>query len=219
VETSADTAMVAVLVSLIIAIWGAAGGVGSLIYAINQVYEVRTARPFLKAAAINVGLTLLCGVLVVASLLLLAFGQLLLERFPRLAAEGGLLAGIFASSPMLALVLFFCSLLLLYWFALDAPKSLRWLLPGALLATVAMGILFALIDFLLSRTNPGAAYGAAGSVLIFLWTLFVLSVFVIVGSIVNAVLGKHFDRTLKAALQSQPYETAEGKHIAVSVYR
>jgi membrane protein len=219
VETSANTAIVAVIVSLAIAIWGAAGGVGSLTYAINEVYEVRDTRSFIKGAAINIGVTLLGGVLVVAAFVLLAFGRLLLGWLPALAAEGGVLAGILASGPLLALVLFFCSLLLLYWFALDAPKSLRWLLPGAVVATVAMGLLFALIDLILSYSNPGAAYGVAGSVLILLWTLFVLSVFVIAGAIINAVLGKRFDRTLKTALRSQPFETVDGKRIAVSVYR
>jgi membrane protein len=219
VETSENTAIVAAVIALGIAIWGAAGGVGALIYAINQVYDVRDTRSFIKAAAVNVGLTLLGGILVIAAFLLLAFGRLLLGWLPAIAAEGGMLAGILSSGPLLALGLFFCSLLLLYWFGLDAPKSVRWLLPGAVVATVAMGILFAAIDLILSYSNPGAAYGVAGSVLILLWTLFVLSAIAIVGAIVNAVLGKRFDRKLKTALLSRPFETASGKRVAVSVYR
>lgn len=219
VETSENTAIVATLISFAIAIWGAAGGVGSLIYAINQVYDVRDTRSFIKGAAINVGLTLLGGIIIIVAFLLLAFGRPLLDRLPGIAAEGGLLAGILSSSPMLALVLFFCSLVLLYWFGLDTGKSLRWLLPGAVVATLAMGILFALIDVILSYSNPGAAYGVAGSVLILLWTLFLLSAIAIVGAIVNAVLGRHYDRILRAALQSRPFETLDGKRVAVSEYR
>ena len=219
VKTSANTAIVAAMLSLAIAIWGAAGGVGALLYAICEVYDVRSTRSFIASLAINVGLTLLDGVLVIAAFLLLAFGRLVLDRLPWIEAEDGLLAGILSSSPLLALALFFCSLLALYWFGLEVPKSFRWLLPGAVVATVAMGILFAVIDLILSYANPGAAYGVAGSVLILLWTLFVLSAIVIVGAIVNAVLGKHFDRKLRAALRVRPSETADRKHLVVSVYR
>jgi membrane protein len=219
VKTSANTAIVAALLSLAIAIWGAAGGVGALIYAIHEVYDIRSTRSFFASLIVNVGLTLLDGILVIAAFLLLAFGRLALGWLPWIAAEGGLLAGILSSSPVLALALFFCSLLPLYWFGLEVPKSFRWLLPGAAVATVAMGILFAVIDLILSYANPGAAYGVAGSVLILLWTLFVLSVIVVAGAIVNAVLGKHFDHQLRAGLRNRPYETLAGKHVAVSVYR
>ena len=75
-----------------------------------------------------------------------------------------------------------CSLplLLLYWLAPDIEKSIRWVLPGTALATLAISILFAAMDLILSYSNPGAAYGAAGSVLILLWSLFLLSAIVIV---------------------------------------
>jgi hypothetical protein len=56
-------------------------------------------------------------------------------------------------------------------------------------------------------------------VLILLWTFFILSAIVVVGAIVNSVLGKHFDRKLIAGLQSRPPEMPSNKRIAVSVYR
>jgi uncharacterized BrkB/YihY/UPF0761 family membrane protein len=86
-------------------------------------------------------LTLLVGLLVIVALLLLAFGQFVLDRAPGVQAEGGLLAGLLASSPLVASGLIFLALLPLYWVGLEAPKSFRWIVPGTLLATVAMGIL------------------------------------------------------------------------------
>jgi membrane protein len=219
VKTSASTAITAAVISLAIAIWGAAGGVGAMIHAISEVYDVPSGRSFIKSNAVNIGLTLLDGILVIAALLLLAFGQLVLSHLPVLQKEGGVLAGILSSSPLVAMVLIFLALLPLYWFGLEAPKSFRWILPGAVAATVAIGILFAVIDLILTYSNPGAAYGVAGGVLILLWTLYVLSVIVIVGAIVNAVLGKHFDRKLRAAMREQPYEATSGKRVEVSEYR
>jgi hypothetical protein len=46
-----------------------------------------------------------------------------------------------------------------------------------------------------------------------------LSNFVVIGAIVNAVLGKRYDRTLIAGLQSRPPKMSAGKRIAVSTYR
>jgi hypothetical protein len=54
--------------------------------------------------------------------------------------------------------------------------------------------------------------------LILLWALFLVSAIVIVGGIVNAVLGRRYDRTLREALR-QPEKRPLRGEIAVSEYR
>lgn len=219
VETSEQTAIIAAIISIGIALWSAAGGVGALIYAVNAVYDIADRRSFLKSAAVRIGLMVLGGLLVVAAFLLLAFGRLVLDLLPDVAEAGGLLPAILASSPLWALVMLFVAIFLLYWLGLDTAKSPRWLLPGAAAATAAIALLAGLLDLILSYSNPGAAYGVAGSVLILLWTLFMTSQFVVIGAIINAVLGKRYDHRLTAALQSRPPELPRGKRIEVSTYR
>ena len=111
------------------------------------------------------------------------------------------------------------SLVLLYWFGLDAPKSLRWLLPGAVASTLAMAILVAVLDRILSYSNPGTAYGVAGSVLILLWTLYMFSQIVVIGAILNAVVARHYDRKLIDGLKRQPEKRREPGNIAVMTYQ
>jgi membrane protein len=218
VETSESEAMLAVLVSLAIAIWGGAGGVGALIDAINHVYDIRNTRSFIKETALKLGLMLLGGALVVGSFVLLAFGRLLGEWVAGKVGRGATLVNFLASGPVWALLLLACSLFLLYWLAPDVRKSIRWILPGTALATIAVLITFAVMDLLLRFSNPGSAFGAAGSVLILLWALFLVSAIVIVGGIVNAVLGRRYDRTLREALR-QPEKRPLRGEIAVSEYR
>src|SRR5215218_10521117 len=79
VETSESQAVLTALVSLAIAIWGGAGGVGALIDAINSVYDIRNTRSFIKQTALKLGLMLLGGALVIGSFILLNFGRLLGE--------------------------------------------------------------------------------------------------------------------------------------------
>jgi membrane protein len=150
---------------------------------------------------------------------LLTFGRLLGEWVAGKVGRGATLVNFLSSGPVWALLLLACSLFLLYWLAPDVPKSIRWVLPGTAIATIAVLIIFAAMDLLLRFSNPGSAFGAAGSVLILLWALFLVSAIVIVGGIVNAVLGRRYDRKLRDGLRQHPEKRLEGGEIAVSVYR
>jgi membrane protein len=218
VETSESEAIFAAVVSLAIAIWGGAGGVGALIDAINSVYDIRKTRSFIKETALKLGLMLLGGALVIGSFILLTFGRLLGEWVAGKVGRGTTLVNFLSSGPVWALLLLACSLFLLYWLAPDVGKSIRWILPGTALATIAVLITFAVMDVLLRFSNPGSAFGAAGSVLILLWALFLVSAIVIVGGIINAVLGRRYDRKLRDALR-QPEKRLPRGEIAVLEYR
>lgn len=200
VKTSQNTAVVAALIALGIAIWGAAGGVGAMMYSINTVYGIRDTRSFFKGAVIRIGLTLLGGIMMIVAFILLALGQILIDELPDLGLDIGVVYGFLSSGPVVALFLLFGCLLLLYWIGLDCPCAVRWLLPGATMASLAIGLLVFLMDRILTFTNPGAAYGVAGSVLILLWSFYMASQIAVIGAIVNAVLGQRYDRKLIDAL-------------------
>ncbi|MFN8663709.1 MAG: YihY/virulence factor BrkB family protein [Thermomicrobiales bacterium] len=219
VRTSQNTAVIAALVALGIAIWSAAGGVGAMMYSINTVYGIKDTRSFIKSALIRVGMTLLGGVMMIVAFILLGLGQFLIERLPSFGVDLGVIYGFLSSGPVVAFLLLFGGLLLQYKVGLDAPAHTKWLLPGALLASIAIGALVILMDLILTYSNPGAAYGVAGSVLILLWSLYMVSQFAVIGAIVNSVLGKRYDRRLIEALYRRPAALASSKDIAVSVYR
>ena len=219
VETSERAAIVAAIVSLVIAVWGGAGGVGALVQAINAVYDIRDTRPFFKATGLNLGLMLLDGVLVVGSFFLLIFGRRVGEWLVGFVGRGTTLVNLLLSGPVWALLMLTAALLLLYWLAPNVAQSFRWILPGTAVATLGILAVFALLDVILSVSNPGAAFGAVGSVLILLWMLFVVSAIVIVGAIVNAVVGHRFDRKLKADVRQHPEKQINRPEIAISEYR
>lgn len=219
VRTSQNTAVIAALVALGIAIWSAAGGVGAMMYSINTVYGIKDTRSFIKSALIRVGMTLLGGVMMIVAFLLLGLGQFLVQHLPGMGIDVGVVYGFLSSGPVVAFLLLFGGLLLQYKVGLDAPAHTKWLLPGAILASLAIAILVILMDLILTYTNPGAAYGVAGSVLILLWSLYMISQIAIIGAIVNSVLGKRYDRRLIEALYRRPATLATKDAVAVSVYR
>lgn len=219
VRTSEQAAILAAIVALVIAVWGGAGGVGALVQAINAVYDIRDTRPFFKATGLNLGLMLLDGVLVVGAFFLLIFGRRVGEWLVGIVGRGTTLVNLLLSGPVWSLFMLAAALLLLYWLAPNIAQSFRWIVPGTAVATLGILAVFGLLDLILTFSNPGAAFGAVGSVLILLWLLFVVSAIVIVGAIVNAVVGRRYDRKLKAELRRNPEKELNRPEIAVSVYR
>jgi membrane protein len=218
-ETSESAAITAVIISLAIAIWGGSAGVGALIYAINEVYDIRDTRSFVKSTALRLGLMVLDGIIVIGALILLTFGHQLGTWLVMKVGYGSRFVDFLLSGPIWGFVLLIVALVILYWFAPDIAKSFRWVAPGAVAAAVAISLLLALLQLVLSYTNPGTAYGAAGGVLVLLWSLFLVSQIVIIGAIVNAVLSRHFDRKKISALRKHPEKRLDHGEIVVSVYR
>jgi membrane protein len=204
VETSQSTATVTALISLGIAIWGGAGGVGALIYACNRVYEIRDTRSWFVKTLLRLGLLIVGGALVVLAFLLYAFGQRLGEWIADLTSHETILVNILTSSRSWALTLLTGSLLLLYFLGPDVEHAIVWVLPGVVAGTLAIAIAFAALDLVLGVMDPGSAYGAAGSVLIFLWSLYVVSAIVVVGAVLNAMIARRFDRKLRSFLAAHP---------------
>jgi membrane protein len=195
-EIGQSTAAVTALVSLGVAIWGGAGGVGALIYACNLVYGVRDRRSWLHRTLLKLALLIVGGVGVVLAFVLFAFGQRIGEWLAGETERVPLLVDVLVAGRGWSLVLVAGALLLLFVMAPDVDTSIRWLLPGTVAATVAVAITFVGLDLVLTVWSPGSAYGAASSVLVLLWSLWLLSAIVVVGAIVNAVVGRRFDPKL-----------------------
>jgi membrane protein len=203
-ERSGATAAIGAIVALIATLWTGAGGTNALIYACNRVYNIADRRSWLTRRLLALALTLADGTLVIVAFVLFLLG----ERIGTWVA-GTWGPGSTAFDYAIARVggpalLVFAAVALLYWLAPDVPRSGRWLLPGAILATLGTLLAFAAFDLVVGLINPGSAYGAAGSVLVLLWLLDLVSLVVVGGATVNAVLGRRFDTRMIAYLRDHP---------------
>ena len=203
-KTSQSSAIVTALISLGVAVWGGAGGAGALIYANNLVYDVRDERSWFRRTLLKLAMMLIGGLGVVVGFILFAFGSHIGEWIAGRSDRFPWLVEILSSGRGLSLVLVVGALSLLYVFGPDVEQSIRWLLPGTLAATLAIAIMFVALDLVLGFWNPGSAFGAASSVLILLWSLYVLSLIVVVGAVVNAYVARRFDPILTAYLAAHP---------------
>ena len=206
-DTSTDAATTAAIVAILIAIWGGAGGTGALVFACNDVYDVGDKRSWVLRKALTLLITLFGAIIAITSLILFTLGERIADWLVREFSADSRIVGILSSGRIVAAALIFASLFLLYWVAPDVEKTFRWLLPGTAAATLAIILMFSLLDTLLKFISPGSGYGVAGvagGMLILLWFLYVISLIVVVGAVINAVLSEHFDPKLIRFLKEHP---------------
>lgn len=206
-DTSTNAATAAAVVAILIAIWGGAGGTGALVFACNDVYDVGDKRSWVLRKALTLLITLFGAIIVITSLILFTLGERIAEWLVQEFSADSRVVSLLSSGRIVAVALIFTSLYLLYWVAPDVEKTFRWLLPGTAAATTAIILMFGLLDTLLRFITPGSGYGVAGvagGMLILLWFLYILSLIVVVGAVINAVLSEHFDPKVIRFLKEHP---------------
>jgi membrane protein len=203
-ETPTNTATLAAVASILIAVWGGASGTGALIFSVNFVYDVGDKRSFVMRKLLTLGLTVFEGLFILATLVLFTLGSRIGTWLADETGTSKQLIEILNSGRISSAALLFVSLYVLYVIAPNVEQTYRWRLPGVALATLGILGLFALVGTLLKFTDPASAYGVTGSILILLWFLYLTSLIIITGAVVNAVVGERYDKRLIAFLAEHP---------------
>ncbi|MET0694084.1 MAG: YihY/virulence factor BrkB family protein [Propionibacteriaceae bacterium] len=172
------------ILSILIALWSASGGVGQLVTAVNTAYDEEEKRGFIKKKALALGLTLAAIVFMVIVISLLAVAPALVNLFDNTVIRFLLQA----ARWVLLIALFAVALAVLYRVApdRDAPK-MRWVSVGATIATVLWVI--ASIGFTIYVTSFGSyakTYGAIAGVVVLLLWLWITFYAILLGAEINA---------------------------------
>lgn len=207
-------------VAILLALYGASSAINSLVEAFNMAYDVKDTRSFFKKRGIVLGLTILFVVVIIAAFVLFVFGQ-------RIGLEAANYLGLSSTFSTVwnivrvpaAILLFMALLALLYYWGPDVDQSFRWVSPGSVAATVLW--VLALLGFRLyvSLSNPGSAYGVAGSVIVLLFFLYITALILILGLQINAVFQKRNDPETQQALAVHPQVPAPGSATEVATSR
>lgn len=171
--------------SLVLALWGASGGVGNVITAINIAYDEEETRGFVKRRAVALALTLGAIVFAVVAIGLVAVAPAVLDS---VIGSGPLRWLLEAGRWLGLLVAMSVALAILYRVAPDRedPKF-RWVSVGAVVATVVW--LAASLGFSLYVDNFGSyneTYGALAGVVVLLLWLWLTMYVVLLGAEINA---------------------------------
>jgi membrane protein len=150
--------------SLVLSLWSANAGVKALIDGLNVAYDRRETRGFIKLTAVSLAFTLggiALGVLSVAAI----------AAAPIHVSALGLPASVEPFVRWAALlVLAFAMISLLYRFGPDRPQAgLRWITPGAVIATLGWAAMSLLFSWYVGNFGSyNKTYGSLGAIVGFL---------------------------------------------------
>jgi membrane protein len=175
---------VGVIISLLLALWSASGGVANLVLAINTAYDETDDRPIVKKRLLALALTLGAIVFMIVLVTLIAVLPIIFSIF-----DGGPLRWLVQVVRwVLIAVLIMVALAVLYRVApdRDAPK-MRWASPGAIVATLlwlVVSVGFSLYVTLFA--SYAKTYGALAGIVVLLMWLWLTSYAVLFGAEINA---------------------------------
>jgi membrane protein len=172
-------------ISVLAALWSAAGGTGNTITAINVAYDEVETRSFVKRKALALGLTLGAIVFVLVTFALVAVVPAVLDALP-LGIVGTVLAQVLRW--VLLLGLFAGSLAVLYRVApdRDAPR-LSWVSLGSIVVTVVWALVSLGFSFYVGNFGSyDKTYGAIAGVIVLMLWLYLTCYLVLLGAEINS---------------------------------
>jgi membrane protein len=173
-------------IGLLLALWGASGGMSMTMSALDKAYYVQCTRSFIKQRLVAIGLTVASAVLILSVVFLLPIGTAILE-FLHLGMVGKVLINIVRYG--LALAMLFGVVSMIYYFGPCIKQKYQAVTPGAVFTVVVWilgGIGFAIYVQKFSDFN--ATYGALGAAIILLLFFYINAVVLLIGAEVNAVI-------------------------------
>ena len=182
---------VAAVLGVLVAIWSASGYIGAFMQASNVIYDVREGRPIWKKLPIRLAVTVVIGVLLIASILIVVLSGQVATRLGDALGLGSatVTAWNIAKWPVLV-VLVALMFAILYWASPNARHGgFRWVSPGGVLAVVFWLVISGLFAFYVSNFGSyNKTYGALAGVIIFLVWLWLSNVAILLGAEFDAEL-------------------------------
>ena len=189
VDSSSGTAGVALGVSVLLALNGASGAFGAAGRALNKVYAVEEDRGFVRRKLVDVGMTLIVVLLLLIVVVAMFLGGEIAGDVFGLVGLGSTAADLWSILRWpVALAAAIVAFALIYAFGPDVtPRKIRWLSPGAI-GGVAVWILASIgfAFYIKNFSTYGAAYGAAGAVIVLMLWLWISSCALLLGGALNA---------------------------------
>jgi membrane protein len=177
-------------VGIVTAIWGASGGVRSVMNAMNVAFDVEETRPMWKRYVLSVVYTIGIAALFIASAGMMLAGPQLMESVADQAGLGELFVTLWTwiRWPVLVVLLMLAAALI-YHVAPNVDQPFALITPGAAFAVIVWVI--ASIGFSLYVSNVAdysATYGSIGGIIVLLLFFYVSSAVLLLGAEVNAEL-------------------------------
>lgn len=175
----------------IFALWGAKNAISSIIKGLNTAYDIdKDERSFVRRTLIAIGLTVGLALLVGLAGLIFVLGTNVGDDLASAVGLGGAWATVstWLRWPLIAVVII-AGVALIHSVGPNVDADFKWFVPGAAFSVVTMGIATVLIGLYFSFSGGyNEAYGAFGSVLAFIFWLWIMSLLLVLGGVVNMAI-------------------------------
>jgi membrane protein len=186
---SKGTAATALVISVVLALYGTTGALEAARRALNVVFEVDGGRSFLRRKALDVASTFVLMVLVLASLVMVFVGGRFAEDLLGFIGLGSTASRVWSiarwpGAVAVAMLVFS----FVYYVTPDVrQRSFRWVTPGAVVGVLLwLAASFGFSAFVSNFADVGALYGAfAGAIVLVAW-LWLTNVALLLGAELNA---------------------------------
>jgi len=168
------------LVGIVVLVWGALKIFRGLDTAFSEIYETASESSFLDKLKDGVVVLFALAIAVVATIGTSAAFVVFSDVIP---FSGSVI-------PLVLLGGLVVAFLPMYYVFPDCDLTVRDVLPGALLAAVAWAVFQGLFQVYLTFSDPGAG-SFAGSILVVVTYLYVSALVLLLGAVINAVVGGH----------------------------
>lgn len=187
--------------SFVAAIWVSSSVTGAAMAALDQIYRIPRdrVRPFWQAKLVAIGLALGTFLLLVVALLILFISNIAVQMVAH--RSGGFAHSLFhvwhRLSLPIALSIVALALSFIYRYGTSRWQPDRPIMPGAILAALLWAILSGFLRFYVARVgNFNQVYGAIGAVIILLLWLYLSAFAMLLGGLVNSVVGEAMQKKL-----------------------
>ena len=174
-------------VGIVASLWAATAGMTAVMDTLNAAYRVKESRSLLKQYSVAVGLTLAIATLLVISVVMLVFGNTMINAL----SLGNVAALIWKVAQWpLALALILLGFAVTYYFAPDLKKrEWHWVTPGAITGvSLWMVVSIGLRVYLHFFNSYSATYGSLGGVIVLLLWFYLSGIALLSGAALNGVL-------------------------------
>ncbi|UYG96975.1 YihY/virulence factor BrkB family protein [Cytobacillus firmus] len=169
-------------------LWSASNGMQAFIRAMNDAFDVKESRSFIKSRLVSIGLTLGLLAAFIVAMVLPVFGKVILNFIGNfINISDGMQILINVLRWAIAFVIMVTVLAILYKVAPNKHFPFKQVLPGAIAATVMWQIIsFGLSFYVSNFGNYSATYGSLGGVIVLMLWFFLTGLALVIGGEISA---------------------------------
>jgi membrane protein len=209
-EISTSSSGLKLIFGLVLSLWSGAGGMSSLIDALNRCYHVTESRPYWKRMLVALSLTVAIAALTICALVMILYGGDIAQFVGRHLGLNTVtvLAWQILQWP-LALFFVVWAFALIYFWGPDAKQDWQWITPGSLVGVLTWAGASVLFRVYLRFFNSySKSYGSLGAVIVLLLWLYITALAILVGGEINSEIEN------AAAKRGHPEAKEAGEKVA-----